>query len=83
MAAARLPTATVLTVAEGDSAERWLTCRLAPSRRDPSEIHGGRVPGLASMAPAALAGMLARLGHTEEQSFFEWCKRCGVLGYER
>ena len=80
IAAARFPTAKVLSVAQGSTLERCFLCRLASSRRDPPTLHEKTFPRLQSIPAGARQAMLAHLGHTEQLSLLEWCTQCGVCG---
>ncbi|KAL1515383.1 hypothetical protein AB1Y20_002011 [Prymnesium parvum] len=78
-ALSRFPAANVLTFSEATSAERWLLCRLEPSRRDPPDIQAAIMPELSTILDDTRQKIMERLGHTDDLSLWEWGKSCGVL----
>ena len=85
IALSRVPSASVLSIAEGAPLERCLLCRLEPSRLDPPDVHAASATAGAAagaltptLSPEARQQLLARLGPTDEASFWGWGRERGV-----
>lgn len=77
LCAGRWPTPVVKETREGSSAQRYVTARLWPIRREPWEEQVLRIPNLAGLAPEQCYKMVEPYFRTEEPSFHEWLKELG------
>lgn len=68
----RVPCPEVLFFAEGESAARWLECRLNPSHRDPEAEQLRGFPQLLGLGADELAALRAKFLPTDDASEREW-----------
>lgn len=73
----RWPTPVVKEAREGSSAQRYVTARLWPIRREPWEEQVHRIPNLAGLDPEECYKLIEPYFRTEEPSFNEWLRELG------